>query len=188
MSLQRVTRVVLLTAIVVMVVLAFSASAAEESQFEYDYPSSTHSRGGVPLKALPSTEDKKEVDFIKALTVSNLRRYLRERDAKCNGCVERRHLVERAMEVRGWMTETERVVAELTPLQLSASNALTLSHLSEAQVSQVVPTADGEQQHVVITNDRKQLETIQRHHGIVCQAPMVNGTQYCHQQQPNPTA
>lgn len=133
------------------------------------------------LKALPSTKDVAEQDYIRKLSVSQLRKYLRDREARCEGCVERRHLVERAMQVRGWMTEDERIVSELTPVQSSAANALSLHHIA------AVPTAESGNVGgpvngglVAITTHRPQLAAVQLQYGIHCQEPLGNGTQYCH--------
>jgi len=121
-------------------------------------------------------EDQAEVRHIQALTVGKLRQYLKDREAACPGCVEKLHLIERAMQVRGWETETSRVARQLTPTQHSAGNALSPQHLAEGIAldphgNPIVPT----------TQSKAQIEAIQLSHGIHCQAALPNGTQYCHQ-------
>ena len=137
-------------------------------------------------KALPSADsmtqlvpeghkDKEEMQFIRKMTVGKLRRFLKDREANCAGCVEKHHLIERAMQVRGWDTENDRITRDLTPAQFSAENALAFQHLQAG-----IPVDAQGNPMVQTTQSKEQLTAIQLSHGIHCSEALANGTQYCH--------
>jgi hypothetical protein len=132
-------------------------------------------------RALPSTEssnadeyavskDLAKVEKIPVMSNRELRRFIADRDANCDDCLERRHLVERALEVRGWLTGDERVTAQLTPLQQSAASHMQLHHIT---------SVDPTQQQTI--NTELFLQNAVRTGVIQCTTPLANGTQYCAQ-------
>lgn len=166
---------------------AQAKAAAEQRQRDERY---YEERYKEYQKALPSPDDAKqmiryqdraagtqtdaEATHIQSLGVGKLRSYLKDREATCSGCIEKVHLVERAMQVRGWETENQRVSNELTPAQFSAENALSVQHGGDvgprdAMGNPMVPT----------TTSKSQLQAIQLSHGIQCEEALFNGTQYC---------
>lgn len=58
-----------------------------------------------------------ELDKVPSLSTRQLRHILLENHAECKGCIERRHLVERALEVL--RSRTEGTVSQLTEVQHS---------------------------------------------------------------------
>ncbi|KAG8346777.1 hypothetical protein TRVL_02400 [Trypanosoma vivax] len=66
------------------------------------------------LSALPLPQDNSQApEDIHAMSVAELKGMLRDRRVACIGCVERQHLVERAIEVRHEPTTDQRVAQEL---------------------------------------------------------------------------
>eukprot|EP00742_Colponemidia_sp_Colp-10_P013847 GILJ01015676.1.p1 GENE.GILJ01015676.1~~GILJ01015676.1.p1 ORF type:complete len:193 (+),score=24.09 GILJ01015676.1:26-604(+) len=62
---------------------------------------------------------------LNAMSNKDLRYFITERGAKCEGCLEKAHLLERALEVRALPTKTDEVVSMLTPFSTSAPVQLT---------------------------------------------------------------
>lgn len=173
-------RTLLLAALVVIVTLAITAASAapdprRKSTAASADPVAVTGEAGVSKELVlhgmdvPSTQES----AIRGMSTKQLKRFLRDRAAACEGCVEREHLVERAMTVRGWATADDRVAAQLTPLMDSAANGhLALHHIQDAPTDlpagtiallETPPMPNGD----VIIGDR------------LCNAPLVNGTQFC---------
>lgn len=66
---------------------------------------------------------------LESLHVRQLRRILREKQATCDGCLEKHHLVERILEVRGWLSKDDVSLLALTVLQDSAASRPLAHHL-----------------------------------------------------------
>lgn len=60
---------------------------------------------------------------------SELRKLLKQKGADCDGCVEKTHLIERILEVRGWTTFEDRLALGLSALQSSAAMMMMPYHL-----------------------------------------------------------
>jgi hypothetical protein len=112
---------------------------------------------------------------IRSMTPKQLRRFLKDRMTTCDGCVEKAHLVERALAVRGWATADDYIVAELDPTVNSAATHLGLHHVA-AQMPMDKPlgaTMLFEQFVEPPTRDYVVGDKI-------CNPALVNGTVYCH--------
>lgn len=64
-------------------------------------------------------------DELRRMTNKELRRFIAERGGRCDGCVEKVHLLERALALRKVPTQNEEIVSMLTPFSTSAPLALT---------------------------------------------------------------
>ncbi|KEG11932.1 hypothetical protein DQ04_02141100 [Trypanosoma grayi] len=69
------------------------------------------------LRSLPASRQQLQLRDVNAMSVAQLKGMLRDRETSCVGCVERRQLVERALEVQHWPTLDERVADELVALE-----------------------------------------------------------------------
>ena len=104
---------------VFVVVLALSsAAAAKKSKAAEDDNPLALARPGAPME-----------DVIPQMSTKELRRFLKERQVECHGCVERGHLVSRALEVRHHKDSNQRVAEELTPFADSAYDTLSPHHI-----------------------------------------------------------
>lgn len=170
-SIRRMSRTALLCIVIIAALCVVSASAAAKAvPSRYRAPTSDDrdAQGLVPHGRLPPKPSQEGA--LKQMSVPQLRRFLKDRNAACDGCVEKSDLLTRARDVQGWMTSDERVEAQLTPLTTSAATHLTLQHISSeklpndqvAFITYPVPVGD------VINGD------------VLCNPALINGTQYCH--------
>jgi len=125
-----------------------------------------------------ASSDEVAVATLHDMSVSQLRGYLREREASCSGCLERAQLVDRAMAVRGWLTSADRVAQQLTVVQRSAAESLTLQHLATSVPDEVVAAVREE-------NAKRQQEEQFKAGGfsngvVACLPAAVNGTVFCY--------
>lgn len=110
---------------------------------------------------------------IRTMNNRQLRRFLRDRGATCDGCIEKHHLVERALAVRGWATQDDLIASELTPTLNSAATHLALHHVA-------MPSSEHPSGTIVL------LQEPERPNGDViignelCNRRLLNGTQFCH--------
>lgn len=74
---------------------------------------------------------------LQQMSARELRRFIAERGGRCDGCVERRHLLEMAMLLRSAPSEAESVVAMLTPFSTSAPTMLTTDILRPQSAAEV---------------------------------------------------
>lgn len=126
--------------------------------------------------ALPSSEeDAKKLAKIATMTNRDLKHFLHDRTANCDGCIERRHLLDRALEVRGWLTGDEQVMAQLTPIQHSADSHMQMHHIATA-----VEAGNPEQMQI---QQRLAMQHAVDTGAVECTAPLANGTVYCMQTQ-----
>lgn len=137
----------------VLLVAMFVAAAAQEE------------------RALVGVDSSESV--VRRMSVRQLRTFLRDRDASCAGCVERDHLVQRALQVRQSPTADDLIAEQLALMQHSAVTHMSLHHLTadvpelpdgQVPLVEAPPVPDG----LVVVGD------------VVCEKPLVNGTQYCH--------
>lgn len=92
---------------------------------------------------------------LESLKIRQLRRMLKEKEAECNGCVERHHLVERIMEVRGWLSRADANLMALVVLQDSAAVRPLPYHYGE------VPQLPAEHANALV--QQQQHEALVRH-------------------------
>lgn len=93
------------TAVLVLAVLSLlvtSATAEHERAMEGDR------QVGFFNSAFDAQEE------IRSLPVNRLKRFIADRNADCDGCVEKFHLVQRALEVSSWPTRDDGIAAELS--------------------------------------------------------------------------
>jgi hypothetical protein len=152
-----------LVLILVIAVVLFACIAAAESND--DSALVVH---GIPV----GNRDTQEA-AIRRMNTKQLRSFLKDRGASCSDCIERTHLVDRALSVRGWATPDDMVAADLTPNLDSAATHLALHHISN--VAGVVPTG----QTVLL------MHPVMPSGDVVvgdqmCNPPLINGTQWCH--------
>ena len=108
--------------IVAVIALAFAAAI--------------HQPGDFP--AIQSASDVRMSQEISTMRVNQLRKFLSARDAACDGCLERAHLIERALEVRGWETADDRIASELTPFQGSVATHMMPQHVTTPSEEEIV--------------------------------------------------
>ena len=125
-----------------------------------------HHPGDLP--AIQSAEDVRVSQQIATMRITQLRKFLAERDANCDGCVERAHLIERALEVRGWETADDRIASELTPFQGSAVTHMTSQHVTTPSEEEIASA------HLMLAASRS----------LQCGDVLPNGTRYCLQTAP----
>jgi len=107
-----------------------------------------------------------ELDKVPSLSTRQLRHILIENHAECKGCIERRHLVERALEVL--RSRTEGTVSQLTEVQHSVKQHFQDHHFSlENNVK--VPLGDFD----------LELPDIRINPNVECEQPFDNETVYC---------
>jgi hypothetical protein len=123
-----------------------------------------HLQGDVSQALVTSAEAQAMRASLESLKIRQLRRMLRDKDAECSGCVERHHLVERILEVRGWLSRDDVDLMALAVLQDSAGTRPLPYHLGE--VVQLPTEAAGalvQQQHYESLM-RHQLDCSHLHH------------------------
>jgi len=169
----RMIATLLLAALLVAAIFAGGVAAAAADELDAADPDAR-------ALALPGRRLTQE-SAIRTMSGKQLRRFLSDRGAGCDGCIEKEHLVERALDVRAWATADELVATHLAPSSASAATHLGLHHIA-------VPPADMPAGTVAFVGEPTAPET-QRHldggdvvinNEVVCNQPLVNGTQYCH--------
>jgi hypothetical protein len=129
-----------------------------------------------------------------ALPISRLRRFIGDRGADCEGCFEKRDLVERAVQVMRWPTRDDAIAAELSldqdlsgPLYLEMpvgddrSPILDINaheSLSESPTARpsLQPLTDDE---VVALLELYRMRVLVQEGVARCGPRLLNGTQYC---------
>jgi hypothetical protein len=114
-------------------------------------------------------------ESLQSLKIRQLRRMLKEKDASCEGCVEKHHLVERILEVRGWLSREDANMLALAVLQDSVVARPLPYHLGGARLSaeEAVSVVQRQDQEAVLRNG---LDCSQQHMGnmtVVC-VPKAN--------------
>jgi len=109
-----------------------------------------------------------DADVLNEMSISELKHFLKDRDVKCRGCLDRHALVERARDVRHIMSSDEAAASQLSMIQHSAREHLTINHIV------TVPAEIAQQQ--------QQQRMMQEHlaANYRCDSPQQNGTQYCY--------
>lgn len=162
----RITSTLLVAVVLIAMLFASGAEANGADELAVALP-------GRPVA-------KTQESAIRAMSGKQLRRFLQDRGAGCDGCVEKEHLVERALNVRAWSTADELVAAQLAPSSGSAATHLGLHHIA-------MPPADLPAGTTALVGEPVEAEAIRNHQGDVvvdnthvCNQPLVNGTQFCH--------
>jgi hypothetical protein len=123
-----------------------------------------HPQDDVSQALVTSAEAQAMRASLESLKIRQLRRMLRDKDAECSGCVERHHLVERILEVRGWLSRDDVDLMALAVLQDSAGTRPLPYHLGEVvQLPTEVAGALVQQQHYESLM-RHQLDCSHVHH------------------------
>ncbi len=140
------------------------------------------------------------VTQIRSLPVARLRRFLSDRDADCDGCFEKQHLIDRAVAVRSWPTFEDAIAADLSlghdlqgPLPLAVPAFDDRSVLfdpvnpdetiaeSPAARPELNKLSDGE---VAALLQLYQMRVLQMEGLARCGLRFLNGTQFCVPSQP----
>ena len=110
---------------------------------------------------------------IRGMSTKQLRRFLKDRAAGCDGCVEKEHLIERAMSVRGWATADDLIASDLTPSLDSAATHLALHHIT-------TPPADVPKGTIALVHEPPMPNGDVIVGDMLCNQRLENGTQFCH--------
>ena len=169
----RILATTLLALALLAILFAGSASAEFDDHVVVEDPDAR----ALALPGRPLTQES----AIRSMSGKQLRRFLSDRGAGCDGCIEKEHLVEQAINVRAWATADELVAAQLAPSSASAATHLGLHHIA-------MPPADMPAGTTALVGEPVAPETeriidggdVVVNNEVVCNQPLVNGTQYCH--------
>ncbi len=110
-----------------------------------------------------SAQDAKAIETLSKMSIRHLKQFLAERRAVCHGCVDRHHLLERALEVRRAPSLDDLVAGQLALAQQSA--------VTHPQPHHVRTQSPAETAQLLL------LQATLAH--VRCDVPLPNGTAYC---------
>ena len=112
---------------------------------------------------LASPADAKHVERLSKMSSKELKKFIDERKATCHGCIDRQHLLEKALEVRRAPNRDDMVASQLALVQHSV-------------VSQPAPHHFRQQTDVETAALHLLQASLTKRH---CQPPLANGTVMC---------
>lgn len=144
---------------------------------------------------LPGSHNS-NIDHLSALPVARLRRFLTDREASCEGCVDKRDLIDRAVEVMTWPTRDDAIANDLSleqdlmgPLisDLSIPIGEDRSPFQDQFDDETVGQNPSARGSIEPLSDEEVVKLLEIHRlrmliadGIArCGPRMLNGTQYC---------
>lgn len=99
---------------------------------------------------------------LRKMSNKDLRRFIAERGGRCDGCVEKVHLLERALALRRIPTQNEEIVSMLTPFSTSAPLALSTDLLRPQTEEEIIQSHQFAMSNAVLRDHTYYCELVER--------------------------